>query len=137
MPREIGNFFSEKLLYLPFRAYFWNNLINDFLIFQISKATKDILIEVTSSVSLDTCKKVLDQLLQLMLEMGVGRAKPQSQAETEGQDEATGGQPKLHVPEKLIVEQVRILNFEGNMKDVYPSRTDLQNDAFEVCRDYE
>ncbi|XP_064620872.1 leucine-rich repeat-containing protein 47-like [Lineus longissimus] len=96
---------------------------------KISKSTKDILIEVTSSISLDICKKVLDQLLQLMLEMGLGTAKP------EGQDEASADEQK--VPEKLIVEQVKILNAEGNMKDVYPSRTDLQSDSYEINRDYE
>ena len=38
---------------------------------QVSKDTTDILVEVTSSNNLDTCKKVLDELLKEMLEMDI------------------------------------------------------------------
>ena len=44
-----------------------------FLPLQISQETQDLLIEVTSTVSLDTCKKVLHATLQAMLEMGLGQ----------------------------------------------------------------
>ena len=42
---------------------------------QISPDTTDILIEVTGTVSLDTCKKTVDTLLAEMLEMGLGSRK--------------------------------------------------------------
>ncbi|PVD32861.1 hypothetical protein C0Q70_08308 [Pomacea canaliculata] len=39
---------------------------------KISKDTQSLLVEVTSSVSLDVCKKVMDTLLKETLQMGVG-----------------------------------------------------------------
>lgn len=48
-------------------------------------------------------------------------------------DEAAGGANK---PKRLVIEQVRILDAEGAMKVVYPSRTDLQGEGFKVVRDY-
>jgi hypothetical protein len=45
-----------------------------FSLCQISKDTKHILLEVTSSVSLDTCKKVMDELVRMSLELGMGRS---------------------------------------------------------------
>ena len=38
--------------------------------------------------------------------------------------------------QQLIVEQVKILDTEGHMKVVYPSRVDLVSNAFTVVRDY-
>ncbi len=49
----------------------------------MEKETSDILIEVTSSTSLDVCKKVLDELLHKLLEMGLGaRERAQSRVAT-------------------------------------------------------
>lgn len=95
---------------------------------KVSKDTKDILIEVTSTLTLDTCKKVLDEMLKMMLEMGLG---------TGGQASAASGDGLLLEGQKLIVEQVKIVDPEGTMKVVYPSRTDLQGDGFKVIKNYE
>ena len=54
-----------------------------------------------------------------MLEMGL----------TKKIDETVG-------PQTLIVEQVQILDEEGNMKIVYPSRADLLGTEYKVVRDY-
>ena len=50
---------------------------------QISKETHSVLVEVTSSVSLDICKKVMDEFIKRTLEMGVGKCAQ------EGEDDAT------------------------------------------------
>ena len=95
---------------------------------QISADTQDLLIEVTSSVSLDVCKKVLDSTLNDMLELGVGCTAPSppgAAAEAASTNQC------------LVVEQVQILNPQGSMKVVYPARTDIATNSFQVIRDYE
>merc|ERR1712025_77655 len=96
---------------------------------KVSKDTRDILIEVTSTITLDTCKKVLDEMLKLMLEMGLGSGGT-APASASGDGLLLEGQ-------KLVVEQVKILDPEGTMKVVYPSRTDLQGEGFKVIKNYE
>ena len=80
----------------------------------------------------------LPLLLFQVLEMGVGggdgAAAVGEEAAAQGAeaDPSSSGQPHT-----LVVEQVRILDMEGSLKAVYPARTDLQNDAFDVTRDYQ
>jgi len=93
---------------------------------KISKDTKDMLIEVTSTLTLDTCKKVLDEMLKMMLEMGLGEGSG-----------AAGGDGPLLEGQTLTVEQVKIVDTEGIMKVVYPSRQDLQGDGFKIIKNYE
>jgi len=104
-----------------------------FILFQISADTKDLLIEVTSSVNLDVCKKVMDTMLNDMLELGVGCDAPVTGA-TGDADAAKAAMPSHQC---LVVEQVQILNPQGSMKVVYPARTDIMTSAFRVIRDYE
>ena len=54
-----------------------------FFCVQISKETHSVLVEVTSSVSLDICKKVMDEFIKWTLEMGVGKCAQ------EGEDSVT------------------------------------------------
>ncbi|XP_074641705.1 leucine-rich repeat-containing protein 47-like [Tubulanus polymorphus] len=92
---------------------------------KITQETTDLLIEVTSTVSLDTCKSVMEALLTGMLNMGCGSVnKSEETADEEG-------------VQKLTIEQVKILNPEGQLKVVYPSRTDLSGDQYRVIRDYD
>ncbi|XP_069136167.1 leucine-rich repeat-containing protein 47-like [Argopecten irradians] len=93
---------------------------------KISKETTELFIEVTSSTSLDVCKKAMDELLLKMLEMGCGSSKG---------DEASAGPDSS--PQRLVVEQVRVLDFDTTMKVVYPSRTDLPFDSVDVIRSYD
>lgn len=103
-----------------------------------------MLIEVTSSTSLDTCKKVMQELLQCMLEMGVGQAEAMGAAATAPvafDDEDTGavggaddGDPTFTNDQCLVVEQVKVTDEDGNLRVVYPSRVDLMSDAFRVVR---
>ncbi len=54
---------------------------------QISAETTDLLIEVTSTVNLDACKRVLQETLQGMLEMGLGsRDAPAAHQDSDDDD---------------------------------------------------
>ncbi|KAK6190850.1 hypothetical protein SNE40_002626 [Patella caerulea] len=105
---------------------------------KISDETTDILIEVTSSTSLDVCKNVMEELLKETLLLGIGRPDntPPSTEPKEADTSEGAGATK---PEKLIlvVEQVKIVDHEGALKVLYPSRTDLTCDAFQVIRNYD
>ena len=78
---------------------------------KISEATKDILVEVTSSTKLQAAKTACDRLLREMLLLELG-----SKAE---EDEGDGYR-------QLKVEQMKLEDAEGNMKVVYPSKLDLE-----------
>ncbi|XP_076107801.1 leucine-rich repeat-containing protein 47-like [Mytilus galloprovincialis] len=102
---------------------------------KITKDTTDLFIEVTSHLNLDTCKKVMDELLYRMLDMGLGTPKPEEEgAEGGAVDTETQNEASKRVQKTLIVEQVQILDTEGNMKAVYPSRADLPNEAIKIIR---
>ncbi|TRY72380.1 hypothetical protein TCAL_04746 [Tigriopus californicus] len=73
---------------------------------KIGPETRDILVEVTSTVKLATAKTVCDALLRDMLELGLGQPTPEGQR-------------------GLQVEQMRIEDAQGNLKVIYPSKTDL------------
>ena len=84
----------------------------------------------------------MDELLYRMLDMGVGTQNPESTQEVEGAEGGDGdstsqNKAKARVQKKLIVEQVKILDVDGNMKAVYPSRADLPNEAIEIIRNYD
>ena len=123
---------SNSRLFKTFKAPYgpWCTYI---ILFQISADTKDLLIEVTSSVNLEVCKKVMDTMLNDMLELGVGCDAPATGA-TADADAAKAAMPSNQC---LVVEQVQILNPQGSMKVVYPARTDIMSSAFRVIRDYE
>lgn len=55
----------------------------------------------------------------------------------EDEDGAAGGEGRQDYRQQLVVEQVKILDIEGHMKVVYPSRIDLTSEAYKVIRDYE
>ena len=44
---------------------------------------------------------------------------------------------RMRFPQKLTVEQVKVVDGTGNLRVIYPSRIDLQNPAFDVIRNYE
>jgi len=97
---------------------------------KVSKETTDLMIEVTSNVNLETCKNVMETVLKELLQLGVGRLDDESLCNP-------NSDVPLKLNQKLIVEQVKILNPEGLMKVVYPSRTDLNSDEFEVVKNYD
>ncbi|KAL3270608.1 hypothetical protein HHI36_021142 [Cryptolaemus montrouzieri] len=69
---------------------------------KIEVNSTEIFLEVTSSVSLPTCRKILDTLIREMV---------------------------LLLETNLTVLQIKTVDEEGNMKNVYPSRNDLLFEA--------
>jgi len=80
---------------------------------KISEETKNVLIEVTSNTKLAAAKLACDAVLKEMLELGLG-----------------GGEEGKRT---LVVEQVKVLDEEGSLKVVYPSKTDLIFEAKNIC----
>lgn len=76
---------------------------------KMSSESKAMLIEVTSHSSLGACKMVMDKILQECLMLGIG----------------ADSQDGFHA---LTVQQVKIVDPDGNLKSVYPSRTDCVYD---------
>jgi hypothetical protein len=83
-------------------------------------------VEVTSASSQNVCRHVLDALLRETLLLGISASEPQS--------EGTTLQSAQHT---LTVQQVRVVDKEGNLKAVYPSRTDLnfEDNTISVVRE--
>lgn len=82
--------------------------------FQIRAEKLDVLLEVTSPIDLATCKSVMEKLISKLLEAGLHSIPTGDCAGEEGQ--------------VLLIEQVRVVNSDGQLKVVYPSRIDLQFD---------
>lgn len=83
---------------------------------QISPETTEVFVEVTSSTSMTDCRATIEELLREMLLAGFGTTK----------DEANEpDQPKTH---QLLVQQVKSVDPDGNLRAVYPSKADLNFD---------
>lgn len=80
---------------------------------KMSADTEAMLIEVTSATSYQICRNVLDQFLKELVTLGFGCLPQEENASSYHQ---------------LLVEQVKVVDIEGNMKLVYPSRADLNYD---------
>lgn len=80
---------------------------------QISPETTKLLIEVTSSTSMTDCRQTIEQLLKQMLLAGLGR------------DADNSGRYILDVT------QIKITDADGNLRTVYPSKSDLVVDKSE------
>lgn len=93
---------------------------------QITGKKIDVLLEVTSPVSLETCKTVMDSLIKMMLEVGLF-----SEANTLVDDEECATSLSN---QELVIEQVRVLGSDGQLRVVYPSRVDLQFESVKVIR---
>ncbi|XP_044207130.1 leucine-rich repeat-containing protein 47 [Thunnus albacares] len=96
---------------------------------KIKKTTKELFLEVTSATSLQTCKDVMDALIAKMAELNKFTAEHR---EEEGSDGEGGSPPEpassSETSSELIIQQVRTVDQDGNLKVVYPSKTDLSKD---------
>uniref|UniRef100_UPI003AABC4F4 leucine-rich repeat-containing protein 47 n=1 Tax=Centroberyx gerrardi TaxID=166262 RepID=UPI003AABC4F4 len=97
---------------------------------KIRKTTKELFLEVTSSTSLQTCKDVMDALIAKMAELNKFTAEHKEEAGSDGEGEAPP-EPAAdgNTSSELIVQQIRTVDQDGNLKVVYPSKTDLSNDV--------
>ncbi|XP_066493906.1 leucine-rich repeat-containing protein 47 [Tiliqua scincoides] len=98
---------------------------------KLGRTTSDILLEVTSATSLQICKDVMDTLILKMAElkkftMENKDGEPGSDNEPNDilQHENTGPEGVSENP-PLLLEQVRVVDMDGNLKVLYPSKTDL------------
>lgn len=83
---------------------------------RISEETRNVFAEVTGN-NLPFCKKVMDALLAESLQLGLGNEEALSEAGSTGDDGAT--------THRLQVEKVKVVDKDGNLRVVYPSKTDL------------
>ncbi|XP_039251163.1 leucine-rich repeat-containing protein 47-like [Styela clava] len=90
---------------------------------KIKMGKGDVLLEVTGSQSLSSCKTIMDKLLHSMLNEGMTSAKNQDFYDDSSDEEEVKNSTD---PTKLIVQQVKIMDSQGKLKVVYPSRTDLE-----------
>ncbi|EZA49348.1 hypothetical protein DMN91_001420 [Ooceraea biroi] len=79
---------------------------------KMSPATQTMFVEVTSAISYTVCRNVLDVFLKELIVSGLTDSSEQKDAD------------KLN---NLLVEQVKVVDKEGNLKLVYPSRADLNS----------
>lgn len=77
---------------------------------KMSLTTKNMLIEVTSATSYQVCRNVLDQFLKELVTTGIG---------------CTPSDNENNLYYSLQIEQVKVVDIDGNLKLVYPSRADL------------
>ncbi|XP_042199725.1 leucine-rich repeat-containing protein 47 [Callorhinchus milii] len=99
---------------------------------KIRKDTSQLFVEVTSCASLQICKEVMDTLIVRMAELNKFTCESQEQESVS--DEENLEEPVTEPPEttpagpELTVKQVRVVDNEGNLKVVYPAKTDLNVD---------
>ncbi|XP_015906556.1 leucine-rich repeat-containing protein 47 [Parasteatoda tepidariorum] len=89
---------------------------------KITSDTKSMLLEVTGN-NLNNCKKVMDTLLIDILKLGLGNKKSENEGDVEETQQNT-----------LTVQQVKVVDEEGKLKVIYPSRTDVPVDGILVTR---
>lgn len=82
----------------------------------MSHESTSMLAEVTSSLNQTTCRKVMDAFLLETLNMGVG-------GRADGDDQQVNNRLGTH--HKLQIQQMRVVDLEGKMKVIYPSKVDL------------
>ncbi|MCJ8734797.1 hypothetical protein PDJAM_G00239460 [Pangasius djambal] len=97
---------------------------------KIKKTTSELFLEVTSATSLQTCKDVMDVLIIKMAELN--KFTFDNREETCSDDETVSDSnpatDSFASPE-LSVVQVKVVDMEGNLKVLYPSKTDLNSDV--------
>ncbi|KAM3921847.1 leucine-rich repeat-containing protein 47 [Leptodactylus fuscus] len=112
---------------------------------KIHKSTCDLLLEVTSSSSLQICKDIMDALVAKMAELNkytLENKEEEVTSDTEPDGGPTQQQPQAGPPAaaedsaQLVLEQVRVTDADGNLKVLYPSKTDLNlsSSSFSVVR---
>ena len=76
---------------------------------QLSVSTRSVLIEISSSHSMDICRQVMDAFLRQILANQFGEKQPADS----------------HLRQILTLQQTRVLDDKGQLKTTFPSRTDL------------
>lgn len=119
---------------------------------KMSASSKNILIEISSTSSMEICKNVMEQLFIEMFNSGIVsqdnladvadklndmNVSNENQTEERANSESETPNQLRHV---LIIQQVKIVDSKGALKTVYPSRLDLSfnsSNKFQVKRLYD
>ena len=106
----------------------------------MTEETRNLFLEVTGE-SQPTCKKVMDSLLHGMVKLGIGASNVESSNQDPGKEgnvnAITNSSPiadKVVKPHLLDVEPVKVVDAEGKLYVVYPSRPDLIFDDINIVR---
>ncbi|KAM6046729.1 leucine-rich repeat-containing protein 47 [Chlamydotis macqueenii] len=99
---------------------------------KIRKDTRDLFLEVTSDSSLQICKDVMDMLILKIAELNRFTLENKEDSGSDNESDALCGPVNLNPSQNvqpmnfpLVVEQVRVVDTDGNLKVLYPSKTDL------------
>ncbi|XP_042650565.1 leucine-rich repeat-containing protein 47 [Tyto alba] len=99
---------------------------------KIRKDTRDLFLEVTSDTSLQICKDVMDTLILKIAELNRFTLENKEDSDSDNESDALCGPVNLNPSQNvqmmnfpLVVEQVRVVDTDGNLKVLYPSKTDL------------
>ncbi|XP_029874173.1 leucine-rich repeat-containing protein 47 isoform X1 [Aquila chrysaetos chrysaetos] len=99
---------------------------------KIRKDTRDLFLEVTSDTSLQICKDVMDTLILKIAELNRFTLENKEDSGSDNESDAFCGPVNLNPGQNvqpvnfpLVVEQVRVVDTDGNLKVLYPSKTDL------------
>ncbi|KAM9217803.1 leucine-rich repeat-containing protein 47 [Leptosomus discolor] len=99
---------------------------------KIRKDTRDLFLEVTSDTSLQICKDVMDTLILKIAELNRFTLENKEDSGSDDESDALCGPVNLNPSQDtqpmnlpLVVEQVRVVDTDGNLKVLYPSKTDL------------
>uniref|UniRef100_A0A8D0H212 Leucine rich repeat containing 47 n=1 Tax=Sphenodon punctatus TaxID=8508 RepID=A0A8D0H212_SPHPU len=100
---------------------------------KITKTTCGLFLEVTSAVSLQICKDIMDALILKMAELNKFTLENKEEESSSDHESDVITEPansslsqnaeNLNFP--LTVEQVRVVDMDENLKVLYPSKTDL------------
>ncbi|XP_014807905.1 PREDICTED: leucine-rich repeat-containing protein 47-like [Calidris pugnax] len=95
---------------------------------KIRKETRDLFLEVTSDTSLQICKDVMDTLILKIAELNRVTLENKEDSGSDNESDTLSGPGNLNPSQNvqpLVVEQVRVVDTDGNLKVLYPSKTDL------------
>ncbi|XP_030364022.1 leucine-rich repeat-containing protein 47 [Strigops habroptila] len=95
---------------------------------KIRKDTCDLFLEVTSDTSLQICKDVMDTLILKIAELNRSALENKEDSGSDNESDALCGPAALNPSQNaqpMVVEQVRVVDTDGNLKVLYPSKTDL------------
>ncbi|XP_008850898.1 leucine-rich repeat-containing protein 47 [Nannospalax galili] len=99
---------------------------------KIKKTTCNLFLEVTGATSLQMCKDIMDTLILKMVELNQSTSENRGSLSDSEADAVSGlSDPNMNLSAgkdgqcPLVVEQVRVVDLEGSLKVVYPSKADL------------
>ncbi|KAJ8264962.1 hypothetical protein COCON_G00140610 [Conger conger] len=99
---------------------------------KMRKSTAELFVEVTSSSSLQICKDVMDALIVKMAELNKFTFDHKEEVHSDGESDLASvaePAPSEMTSSELVVQQVRVVDPDGNLKVVYPSKTDLTSEV--------